>query len=79
VEGWHLVVGMFATASRPTPVALSSGVQWPESGTRHSPPSIVEVKNAWSYSSNPPYVFMTLYLILYSTVVIICTVCFNVK
>jgi hypothetical protein len=27
VEGWHLVVGMFATASRPTPVALSSGVQ----------------------------------------------------
>jgi len=29
----------------------------------HSPPSSPEVKNAWSYISNPPYVFMTWYLV----------------
>jgi hypothetical protein len=29
----------------------------------HSPPSSAEVKNAWSYTSTPQYVFMTLYLL----------------
>jgi hypothetical protein len=24
----------------------------------HTPPSSAEVKNAWSYTSTPPYVFM---------------------
>jgi hypothetical protein len=28
-----------------------------------SPPSSAEVKNAWSYTSPPPYVFMAWYLV----------------
>jgi hypothetical protein len=33
-------------------------VKWPGSEADHSPPSSAEVKNAWSYSSTPYYVFM---------------------
>jgi hypothetical protein len=29
----------------------------------HSPPSSVELKNAWSYTSTSPYVFMAWYLV----------------
>jgi len=28
----------------------------------HSPPSSVEVKNVWSYTSIPPHVFMSWYV-----------------
>jgi len=31
----------------------------------HSPPSSAEVKNAWSYTSTPPYVFMAWCLVKY--------------
>jgi hypothetical protein len=37
---------------------LSLGVKWLEHESDHSPPSSAEVKNAWSYTSTPPYVFM---------------------
>jgi hypothetical protein len=60
---WGLGIFLFTTASRtalgPTqppiqwvPGALSLGV------TDHSPPSSAQVKNAWSYTSIPQYVFM---------------------
>jgi hypothetical protein len=29
----------------------------------HSPPSSVEVENAWSYTSTPEYVFVAWYLV----------------
>jgi hypothetical protein len=54
----------FATASRPTlgPSQLLSngyraGAKRPGRETDHSPPSIVEVKNVWSYTSALQYVF----------------------
>jgi hypothetical protein len=40
------------------PGALSLGVKWPELEADHSPPSIAEVKNMWSYTSTPHYAFM---------------------
>jgi hypothetical protein len=40
------------------PGALSLGVKRPGREADHSPPSSAEVKNAWSYTSTPPYVFM---------------------
>jgi hypothetical protein len=64
-----LEIFIFTTASRmalgPTqpPVqwvlgALSLGVKRPGREADHSLPSSAEVKNAWSYTSTPPYVFM---------------------
>jgi hypothetical protein len=38
--------------------ALSPGVKGPEHEADHSPPSNTEVKNAWSYTSTPSYIFM---------------------
>jgi hypothetical protein len=38
--------------------ALSLGVKWLESEVDHSSPSSAEVKNAWSYTSTPQYIFM---------------------
>jgi len=40
--------------------ALSLGVKRPGRKADHSLPSSTEVKNAWSYTSTPPYVFMVL-------------------
>jgi hypothetical protein len=40
------------------PGALSLGVKRPGREADNSPPSSVEVKNAWSYTSTPQYVFM---------------------
>jgi hypothetical protein len=37
---------------------LSLGLKRPHRETHHSPPSSAEVKNAWSYTSTPPYTFM---------------------
>jgi hypothetical protein len=37
---------------------LSPGVKRPGCETGHSPPSSAEVKNTWSYTSTPQYVFM---------------------
>jgi hypothetical protein len=43
------------------PGALSPGVKW--LGREGDLSSSVEVKNAWIYTSTPPYVFMTWYLV----------------
>jgi hypothetical protein len=40
------------------PGALSLGIKRPARGSDHSPPSSADVKNAWSYTSTPQYVFM---------------------
>jgi hypothetical protein len=40
------------------PGAPSLGVKRPWREADHSPPSNAEVKNAWSYTSTPQYVFM---------------------
>jgi hypothetical protein len=56
---------LFTTASRPAlrptqtpiqwvPVAHSLGIKRPGREADHSPPSSVEVKNAWKYTSTPP-------------------------
>jgi hypothetical protein len=34
------------------------GIKWLGYETDHSPPSSAGVKNAWSYTSTPPYTFM---------------------
>jgi len=60
---------LFATASRPTLEPTESPIQWvlgavspsvkrPGREADHSPPSSAEFKNAWSYTSTLPYVFM---------------------
>jgi hypothetical protein len=38
--------------------APSLGVKQPGREADHSPPSSAEVKNAWSYTSTPQYLFM---------------------
>jgi hypothetical protein len=64
-----LGIFLFTTASRtalgPThppiqwvPAVLSLGVKRPGREADHSTPSSAEVKNAWSYTSTPPYVFV---------------------
>jgi hypothetical protein len=35
---------------------LSSGVIGPGREVNHSPPSSAELRNAWSYTSTPPYI-----------------------
>jgi hypothetical protein len=40
------------------PGALSLGVKRTGREAYHSPPSSAEIKNAWSYTSTPQYVFM---------------------
>jgi hypothetical protein len=39
------------------------GVKWPGCEADHSPLSSAKVKNAWSYTSTPQYVFMLLCLV----------------
>jgi hypothetical protein len=41
--------------------ALSLEVKQQGHEADHSPPSFTEVKNVWSYSSNPPGLFMALF------------------
>jgi hypothetical protein len=49
------------------PGALSPGVKRPGREADHSPPSSAEVKNAWSYTSNPQHVFMAWCLVKHRT------------
>jgi hypothetical protein len=66
----HLGIFLFTTASRPAlgptqhtiqwvPGAFSLGVKRPGCEADHSLSSNAEVKNAWSYTSTPQYVFCT--------------------
>jgi hypothetical protein len=68
--GIFLFTTAFGTALVPTqPLiqwvlgALSLGVKRPGREADYSPPSSAEVKNAWSYTSAPLYVFMAWYLV----------------
>jgi hypothetical protein len=45
------------------PAALSLRVKQPGREAGHSAPSNAEIKNAWSYTSTPQYVFMALCLV----------------
>jgi len=45
--------------------SLSPGVKWPGHEAYHLPPSNIKVKNAWSYTSTSPYVFMVWCLVKY--------------
>jgi hypothetical protein len=38
------------------------GVKWLGPESDHSPLSSAQIKNAWSYTSTPPYMFMGLHL-----------------
>jgi hypothetical protein len=53
------------TGSRPTqpPIRWISGAKLPEREADHSSPSTAEVKNVWSYTTTPQYVFMVWCLI----------------
>jgi len=42
--------------------AVSSIEKLPGREADHTPPSISQAKNAWSYTSTPPYVFLAWYL-----------------
>jgi len=53
-------VGVAALNNGMTVLLLSLGPEVKRSGREadHSPPSSAEVKNAWSYTATPQYVFM---------------------
>jgi hypothetical protein len=74
LPGGGLGIFLFTTASRPAlgptqppiqwvPGALSLGVKRLGREADHSPPSSAEVKNAWSCTPTPQYVFMAWRLI----------------
>jgi hypothetical protein len=75
-DSWLAMMGifLFSTASRPAlgvtqppiewiPGILPPAVKRPGLEADNSPPSSVEIKNTWSYTSTPPYVFMAWCLI----------------
>jgi hypothetical protein len=59
-----LQVFLLATASLPAlgptqpPIQSVPWIKRPGREADHSPPPSAEVKNAWSYTSTPPYIFM---------------------
>jgi len=70
----------FAPGSGPAqpPIQCVSGVllpaiKQPGYEADHSHPSRVEVKNAWSYTSSPQYVFMVWYLVKHRRFIIVLT------
>jgi hypothetical protein len=73
-----LGISLFTTASRPAlgptqppiqcvPGALSLGIKRPGREADHSPPSSVEVKNMWIFTSTPQYASMAWCLVTKST------------
>jgi len=57
------VLGRTQPLIKCVPGAPSPGVNRPKREAEHSPPSIGDVRNTWSYTSTPPYVFMAWCLI----------------
>jgi len=60
----------FSSTPRPIrfwgpPSLLTNGYRVPGREADHSAPTNDEVKNAWSYTSIPPYVFMAWCLVKY--------------
>jgi hypothetical protein len=70
----ELGIFLFTAASRPALGPTQPPIKWVSQtlplGVKrlgreadHSPPTSAEVKNAWSYTSTPQYVFMAWYLV----------------
>jgi hypothetical protein len=60
-----------SAGAHPTSHPVGIEVSFPEEKAvgceaNHSPPPSVEAKNAWSYTSTVPYVFVAWYLVKYS-------------
>jgi hypothetical protein len=60
---------LFVAASRPAsyqwvPRVLYPGLKRSGSESDHSSPCSAEIKNAWSYNSTPPFVFMARYFVM---------------
>jgi hypothetical protein len=53
---FRMALGLTQPPIQRVPGALSLGIMRPGRETDHSPPSSVEVKNAWNYTSTPQYV-----------------------
>jgi hypothetical protein len=73
-SGWNSspgrgTVSLFHTFSRPImglnqpPTQRVPRVKEPDHEADHSPPTGAEIKNTWTYTSTPPYIFMAEYLI----------------
>jgi hypothetical protein len=64
-EGEQAVKGFCSTGCGTEPVSypMSIGTPSPVREASFSPPSSPEDQNAWHYTSAPPYVFMTWYLV----------------
>jgi len=58
-----LALGPIQPPIQEVPGALSPGVKQLEPEAEHSPPSSAKIKNEWSYTSTPPYVFMVWWFI----------------
>jgi hypothetical protein len=59
------------SGAHPASYPMDTGDSFPGSkppgrDAHHSPPTSVEVKNTWIYTSTPPYVIMAYYLIRYA-------------
>jgi len=65
VKGFSSLRHLVQTGSRahPTTCRFTLGVKWPCREADHSPQSSAKVKNVWSYTSTPLYVFMAWYVI----------------
>jgi hypothetical protein len=55
------ISSVFVTAWAPGD--LSQGVKGPGCKANHSPQTSAKVKNAWNYTSAPPYIFIAWYLV----------------
>jgi hypothetical protein len=58
-----LALGFTQPSIQWIPDTLSPGVKRPGREAEHSPPSVTEVENAWSYTSTPAYIIMAWSLI----------------
>jgi hypothetical protein len=54
---------LFAAVSRPSLGYTLPSIKWLGREADDSPPTGTEIKNVWGYTSAPPYVFMTWYLV----------------
>jgi hypothetical protein len=46
------------SGAHPSSYRMGTGVKWPRSEANYLSPSSAKVKNAWIYTSTPPYVCM---------------------
>jgi len=64
----HRVQTSYGAHSTSYPVVTGGsfpGIMWPGREADHFRPSNAEVKNAWSYTFTPPYLFMAWCLVKY--------------